>query len=156
MPTDLAIEILEYAFANDKKLYRTALDAVAQTRKVRSVYLEHQPRMDRFLTMAATLSRPPLVLPANSLISTWLLKKHTAMLTTFLDALAIKHENGVVETLPKSVEDPALKNAVETLLGKFPPAVVAIYLHAFNELNEARWANLDNILENDPRLKLNG
>ena len=156
MPTDLALEILEYAFANDKKLYRTALEAVAQTRKVRAVYLEHQPRTDRFLTMAATLGRPPLVLAANSLISTWLLKKHTDVLTTFLDALGIKHDKGVVEDLPKTMADDALKSAVDGLLTKFPPAVVAVYLHAFNDMNEARWANLDALLESDPRLKLNG
>jgi len=154
MPTDLAIDVLEYAFANDKKLYRTALDAVAQTRKVRSVFLERQPRLDRFLTMAATLSRPPLEVAATSLISAWLLKKHAPMLAAFLDALGVKHENGVVDDLPASMDDAALKSAVEGLLTQYPPPVVAVYLHAFNDMNEAKWANLQTLLETDPRLKL--
>jgi hypothetical protein len=40
------------------------------------------------------------------------------------------------------------------VLAKYPPEVVALYLHAFSGMNETRWPNLDALLENDPRLKL--
>jgi len=154
MPLDLAMDILEYAHTNEKQMYRTALAAVAQARKVRPVFLDRQSRPERFLNMIATLSKPPLVLAANSLISTWLLKKQAPMLAAFLDALGIKHESGVVESLPGTVDDEALRAAVEKLLAGFPPQTVALYLHAFNDMNEAKWANLDALLAQDPRLKL--
>jgi hypothetical protein len=76
------------------------------------------------------------------------------MLVDFLNALGIKNEEGVVENLPESMDDVKLKSAIETLLAKYPPEAVAVYLNAFNEMNEANWANLKSILESDPRLQL--
>jgi hypothetical protein len=154
MPATLAAEIVEFAFNTDKKLFHTAMEAVAQARKLRLIFLERLPRTERFALMASALGRPGLALVANSLISTWLIKQQAPLLAAFLDSLKIKHENGVVEDLPKTVEDTDLQNAVDALLAKFPHPVVAIYLNAFNEMNEARWSNLELHLETDPRLQL--
>ncbi len=150
----LAAEILEYTFSNDKALYRATLDAVAQARKVRSVFMERQPRAERHATMAAVLSRPNLEVAADGLLRNWLLKSHTSLLTDFLDALKIKHDKGVVDELPPSVDDAALKAAVEGMMGKYSLEIVNIYLHAFHQMNETRWPNLEAMLQNDPRLKL--
>lgn len=150
----LVTEILEYNFANDKPLYRAALDAVAQARKVRLIFLERQPRTERHATVAQALTRPNLEIAADSLIRNWLLKKHSALLTDFLDALKIPHEKGGVENLPPSVEDAALQAAVDGLLARHPPETVVLYLHAFSDMNETKWANLGTMLQNDPRLKL--
>jgi len=154
MPPTLAADILEFNHGSDKNLYRAALDNVAAARKVRPVFLERQPRQERYATMTASLGRPSLAVAADTLIRNWLLKKHTAILTDFLDALGIKHEKGVVEELPKTVDDGTLKAAVETLLGRHPSEAVAIYLHAFNSMNAESWSNLDAILQAEPRLKL--
>ncbi len=43
---------------------------------------------------------------------------------------------------------------MDVLLGKYPPEAVAVYLHAFNDMNEADWANLKTMLETDSRLQL--
>ena len=154
MPRALVNDILEYHFANDKKLYRVALDAVAQVRKVRPIFLERQPRAERHAAVSQTLTRPAMELAADSLIRNWLLKKHTSLLTDFLDSLKISHDKGAVENLPASVDDAALQSAVDGLLAKHPPEIVALYLHAFSDMNETRWANLDAMLEKDERLKL--
>jgi len=154
IPQSLAIEILEYTFANDKVLYRATLEAIAQSRKVRAVFLERQPRTERHTLMIGALSRAALDLAADGLIRNWLLKKHSALLTDFLDALKIPHEKGAVENLPPSVDDAVLQSAIEALLIKHPPEIVALYLHAFSDLNEARWANLQTVLQQDHRLKL--
>jgi len=154
MPAALAADILEFNHVSDRKLYRAALDNVAAARKVRPVFLERQPRTERHAAMAASLGRSGLALAADSLLRNWLVKKHTVILTDFLDALGIKHDKGVVETLPKTVDDGALKAAVETLLGRHSAEAVAVYLHAFNSMNAESWANLDAILQAEPRLKL--
>jgi hypothetical protein len=104
--------------------------------------------------MTSSLGRPALAMAADGLVRNWLLKKHTALLTDFLDALRIKHDKGVVEELPKSVEEGALRTAVETLLAKHPAEAVAVYLHAFNSMNAESWANLDTLLQSEPRLAL--
>jgi len=154
MPSETAVEILEYSYANDKPLYRKSLEAVAAARKVRRVFLEHQPRVERNVTLIATLSRPSLILISNSLLSAWLLKQHKAIITDFLDALKITHNEGMVEDLPSAPDDATLKTAVENLVTKYPPLVVAIYLHAFNDMNAAGWKNLEALLQDDARLQL--
>jgi hypothetical protein len=154
LPPALGNDILEFSFASDKKLYRAALEAVAQARKVRTVFLERYPRTERNAMILSFLSRPALEMVSDNLLRAWLLKKHTAVLTDFLNALAIKHDNGVVEDLPKTVDDAALSSAIDTVLQKHPREVAAVYLHAFTDMNEAIWPNLDSRLQDDPRLAL--
>jgi hypothetical protein len=154
MSPNLANEIIAFTFESDKPVYRAALNAVAEARHLRPVFLERQPKTQRHAAMVATLARPALDLAAGSLIRTWLLKKHKAMLVDFLNALEIKNEEGVVENLPAGMDDAKLKSAIETLLAKYPPEAVAVYLNAFNDMNEANWANLKSVLESEPRLQL--
>ena len=154
MSPSLALEILTYAYESDKPLYRTALAAVAEARKVRSVFLERQPRQQRHATMLSTLTRPALNLVTGNLIRAWLLKKYNGMLVDFLNALEIPHQEGVVEDLPASADDAKLRAAVDALLGKYPIEVVAVYLHAFSEMNEVDWPNLKAMLDTEPRLQL--
>jgi len=146
MSPKLAGEILEHAYQSDKELYKAALAAVAQTRKVRPVFLERQPRADRHLTMLSALTRPAMELAAASLLRGWLLKKHTALLADFLNALGVPHKDGLVEDLPETMDDAKLRSAVETVLAKHPREVVVVYLYAFHQVNEARWPNLKALL----------
>jgi len=154
MSPTLALEILTYAYETDKPLYRAVLSAVADARKLRPVFLERQPRPQRHATMLATLARPALDVVTANLIRTWLLKKHKQMLADFLDALGIPHQEGVVEDLPPAMDDAKIRAAVDALLAKYPPEAVAVYLHAFNEMNTVGWPNLKTMLESDPRLQL--
>ena len=154
MSPGLANEIITFAFESDKPTYRATLGAVAQARHLRPVFLERQPRLQRHATMISTLSRPGLDAVAGGLIRAWLLKKHQAMLVDFLNALEIKNEEGVVDNLPESMDDAKLKSAIEVLLAKYPPEAVAVYLNAFNDMNQANWANLKSALESDSRLQL--
>jgi len=154
MSPTLALEILTYAYDSDKPLYRTTLGAVAEARKVRSVFLERQPRAQRHTTMLATLTKPALEPVTANLIRTWLLKKYKTLLADFLDALGIAHKDGVVEDLPASMDNAKLTAAVEATLAKYPHEVVAVYLNAFNEMNEVEWPNLKAMLETDKRLQL--
>lgn len=154
MSPGLANDIIAFAFESDKPTYRATLGAVAQARHLRPVFLERQPRPQRHATMISTLSRPGLDAVAGGLIRAWLLKKYQAMLVDFLNALEIKNEEGVVDNLPGSMDDAKLKSAIEVLLAKYPPEAVAVYLNAFNDMNQANWANLKSILESDSRLQL--
>jgi hypothetical protein len=156
MSPSLAADILNFAFAEDKPTYKATLAAVAEARRVRPVFLLQQPRARRDPLILNTLTRPSLDAAAATLIRSWLLKKHKAMLADFLDALGIPHQDGVVETLPEKVEDEKLQKAVETLLSKYPAEVVTVYLHAFNEMNEVSWENLTRLLNEDARLQFGG
>ena len=59
-----------------------------------------------------------------------------------------------MDDLPGYMDDAKLKAAVDGLLGKYPPEAVAVYLNAFNDMNEANWPNLKAMLETDKRLEL--
>jgi hypothetical protein len=154
MSPALAGDILSFAFEADKGLYRTTLNAVAELRKVRPIFLERQPRTQRQATMITSLSRPALEMPAANLIRFWLVKKQNPMLVQFLDALGIPHKEGVVDDLPASVDDDKLRGAVDGLLAKFPHEATAVYLIAFHDMNEVNWPTLKKMLETDPRLQL--
>ena len=154
MSPALAAEIVTFTHETDKPVYKATLAAVAQARHVRPVFLERQPRPQQHAEIIASLARPALETAAAGLIRAWLLKKHKAMLVDFLNALAIENKDGVVDDLPKEMDDAKLKSAIETLLARHPPEVVAVYLNAFNDMNEAHWANLKTLLESDARLQL--
>jgi hypothetical protein len=156
MSSALANEILTFTFESEKPTYRAVLQAVAEARKLRPVFLERQAKTERHALMLGTLTRPNLDVAAGTLLRTWLVKKHQAMLVDFLNALEIPNENGVVEDLPAAVDDAKLKAAVDTVLAKHPPEAVAVYLNAFNAMNEANWPNLKSLLEGDTRLQLGG
>ncbi len=154
MSPALANDILNFTYESDKPVYKATLNGVAQALRVRPVYLERQARAQRHASMAQILSRPGLDAVAGGLLREWLVKKNKAMLIDFLNALEIKNEEGVVDDLPAAIDDAKLKAAIETLLSKHPHEAVSVYLNAFNEMNQANWANLKAILESDTRLQL--
>jgi hypothetical protein len=156
MPPTLAAELLETAYELDRPNYRVTVNAVAEARKLRPAFFERKPRVERHKDMIAMLAKPRLDAVASNLIRVWLLKKHSAMLVDFLDALGIAHKDGVVDDLPVTIEDEKLKGAVEKLLSKYPKEEVTVYLNAFYSMNEVSWLNLKNLLETEPRLQLAG
>jgi len=154
MSPALANDILGYIFESDKPTYKATMNAVAEARKLRPVFLERQPRLQRHALMMASLAKPGAEMIAASLLRAWLMQKQNAMLVDFLNALSLPHDKGVVENLPPSVPDDQLQAAVDLLLSKYPAETVALYLNAFNGMNEAHWANLKAMLETDARLQL--
>jgi len=154
MSPTLALDILTYTHETDKPLYQATLNAVAEARKLRPAYFKRQPRTQQQAMMLATLARPALEMVTGNLIRAWLLKKHKQMLVDFLNSLGIAHEEGVVEQLPPAMDDAKVRAAVEALLPRYPPEAVAVYLHAFNEMNEVEWPSLKAMLDSDPRLQL--
>ena len=154
LPPEVAAHILDFSFTSDRKVYRAAMEAVAQARRLRSVFLERQPRPQRDKLIIESLGTPKLAAMTDNLVRHWLLSAHKGMLGDFLDALGVKHENGVVENLPDSVPDPALRAAIDGMLAKHPQEAVVVYLHGFNTMNDSKWTNLDAILVSDARLDL--
>jgi hypothetical protein len=156
MSPALAARIIESAHDQNKELYRTALAAVAEAKKLRPTFFERMPRAARHKDMAALLARPRLELIAANLLREWLMKTQTAMLADFMDTLGVPHKDGAVDDLPPTVEDAKLAAAVDALLAKYPPEEVAVYLNAFYTMNEVQWPNLEAMLKTDPRLQFGG
>jgi hypothetical protein len=154
MSPSLAKGIVEFIHENDRDLYRLTLNAVAEAKKVRPLFLERKSKAERNADIAGMLAKQRLDLIAANLIRGWLLKKNKAMLVSFLDALKVKHNEGAVDDLPETMDDATLQAAVSQLLSQFPAEEVAVYLNAFYAMNEIEWPNLKSMLENDSRLQL--
>jgi hypothetical protein len=154
MSPTLANEIIESTFAHNKDLYKTTLAAVAEARKVRPVFLERKPRVDRHKDMIDMLGRPRMNLAAATLIRGWLMKSETGLLCDFLNSLGIEHKDGAVDDLPETVDDEKLRTAIQLLLEQHPAEKVSVYLNAFAEMNEVDWPNLKTALDAESRLQL--
>ena len=156
MSPALAAEIFTFLQTEQKPVYKAAIQGLANQRNLRGVFVERKPPGERFSWMQAALARKISDSLASHVLQAWLLGGNKQMLCDFLDALEIKHsEDGTVDELPAEVSQEKISAAVEQLLGKYPAESVAVYLHAFREMDSAvQWPALDEVLANDARLKL--
>ncbi len=156
MSSKMAHQILEDTQTNNREVYRALVAAMAEAQKMRPVFIGRQPKERRHKNFIQILSRTGSEDHAGNLIRGWLFKEHKELLTDFLGKLGIEHDEGMVDDLPDSIDDEALNTAVNLLLEKHDPELVAIYLTAFNASNENRWENLDTMLADDERLQFLG
>jgi hypothetical protein len=119
------------------------------------VFVERKPRVERFAWIKDALGRKQNEPVAANLLQIWLVSRHPKMLCDFLDSLGIEHDdNGTVDHMPPQPEKPALEAAAAVLLEKYESAIVAVYLHAFQALDETGWPLLNEVIAADPRLQL--
>ena len=151
-----AAEIFTFLQTEQKPVYKAAIQGLANQRNLRGVFIERKPPNERFPWMQAALSRKISDSVASHVLQAWLLGANKEMLCDFLDAMEIKHaDDGTVDELPGSAPKEKIAAAVQRLLEKYPAETVAVYLHAFKDMDSAvQWPPLDEILGEGPRLKL--
>lgn len=156
MSPQLAAEIFTFLQTEQKPVYKATIQGLANQRNLRSVFIERKPPAERFPWMQAAFSRKISDSLAGHVLQAWLLGTKKEMLCDFLDALEIQHaEDGTVDELPPELPKEKLVAAVDRLLGKYRAESVAIYLHAFRDMdNNVKWPALDEVLADEPRLKL--
>jgi hypothetical protein len=156
MSPALAAQIFTFLHTEQKPVYKAAIQGLANQRNLRSVFVERKPPAERFPWMQAALGRKVSDSLASHLLQAWLLGANKGMLCDFLDAMEIRHDDdGTVEDLPAAPPKERIAAAVVHLLEKYPPEKVAVYLHAFRDMDSAvQWPALDEILAEEPRLKL--
>jgi hypothetical protein len=153
---DQAFAILGYLSEKEKPLYKAAIEKLAKQRRLRPVFVERKPRNERTAWMQTSLGRKANEDIAAHLLQIWLVGAHADLLCDFLDALGIQHDdNGTVNVLPDAPSKDDLKKAVDSVLAKHDPGVVAIYLNAFQAMDdEGGWSTLEELLTEDKRLQL--
>jgi len=154
MSPELANEILDDTFAEEKPVYKAISAEVASALKLRPAFFEQKPRKERNKIILDMLTRPRMQDTAAALLRGWLVKTEAPMLSDFLDTLGIQHKNGVVEDFPETIDESKLNEAVDKLLGKYPQEKVLLYLNSFNAMNDAPWDSLTKRLQDDKRLQL--
>lgn len=151
----VAAQLLGLLQEKETPLYKATIETLTKARKLRPIFIERRPREERYHWLQANIGKPMHDGVAAHLLQIWLVSAQSKLLCDFLDALGIAHdENGTVEALPSSPPKAELASAIETLLAKHDPAVVAVYLHAFQAMDDKGWEPLAELLAEDPRLKL--
>jgi len=155
MSPAIAGQIFTFLHKEEKPVYKAAIQGLADQRNLRSVFIERKPPNERFPWMQTALSRPLSDTLASHLLQAWLLGANKEMLCDFLDALEIPHEpDGTVGDLPPSPPKEKVKAAVDGLLAKYSSESVAVYLHAFRDMDSAvQWMPLNEILDETPELQ---
>jgi hypothetical protein len=152
----LAAEILSYAQKEQNAVFKTAIQTLAAQRKLRPVFIERKPPAERYAWLQGALARKPSDTLAAHLLQAWLLGARKPMLCDFLDSLGIRHDDdGTVEQLPDAPPKEQLRQSIDQLLVKYPAQNVAVYLHAFHDMDSTvTWPPLGELLADDERLKL--
>ena len=147
--------IFTHFYENEKPLYKATIETLSKQRKLRPVFIERKPREERFTWMRDAVARKTNDGVAAQLLQIWLVGAQKPLLCEFLDGLGIKHdENGTIDALPPSPPREALEKVIGALLETHDRETVAIYLHAFQALDDKGWDALAEILASDERLRL--
>ena len=155
MPPAVAVQLFTFLHESEKPLYKATIDTIAKQRNVRPVFIERKPAAERYVWMKDTLGRKQNIDVAAHLLQIWLVGAQSNLLCDFLDALGISHDdNGTIEQLPPAPAKDALTKAIDACCAKHDPQVVAVYLNAFQALDENGWSTLGELLAEDSRLRL--
>lgn len=155
MPESTALGLLQFLHEKEKPLYRATIENLAQQRKLRPVFVERKPRKDQYAWIREQVSRKPNQALAAHLLQIWLVAAHKQLLCDFLDGFSIAHdENGTVEVLPPSPSNEEVAKVVDGLLTKYEASLVAIYLNAFQSIDDHGWSGVAAVLAENPRLRL--
>jgi hypothetical protein len=155
MPSETAGQLLSFLFEKEKPLYKATIESLAKQRKLRPIFVERKPREERHAWMKENLGKKSSEGVAAHLLQIWLVGAQAKLLCDFLDGLGIAHdENGTIEELPSAPPKEEVARVVNSLLETHDASVVAVYLHAFQALDEQGWPSLAEVLAEDPRLQL--
>ncbi|MEM9400606.1 MAG: hypothetical protein AAF984_10390 [Verrucomicrobiota bacterium] len=144
---ELNHEILESAYLNNKKLYRTVLEECGSQLRKRVAGLKQLPRKERHMIFLPVLSLPMCHVVTQNLLMNWLGKDKVEMLNKFLDGLNIEHDgSGCASNFPEKMDSETLKLAVDTLYEKFDESAVSLYLKTFDSLTGMNWSGIDDLI----------
>jgi len=114
---------------------------IAQQKKFRAKFvmgLDDERRAKHLASIAAL----PEALAARALV-VYHLTEHREMMAAFLDALGLKHENGLIEDDDAKPETEKLAGAVAAISEKYPAEDVSLYLTTLVCQDPVTWAALN-------------
>ena len=103
--------------------------------------------VDRKARHLASLTRLPDAMVVR-IIVVYHLAEERPMMGAFLDALGIKHENGLIEDESTKPDPSKLPAAVAQITGQFPPDHVSLYLSTLMCQDPETWGGLSAVISN--------
>ena len=140
----------------DREVYKSALTSLAQSRKLRPVFIQKKPVVEQIAWMHKTLMLRGSDMVGEHLLQVWFMKFQQPLLIRFCDGMGIGHngEGSVEGELPAEMDAAKLTETVDGLYADFNPRIVSLYLHLFNLQRPGGWDGLADMLANDGRIVL--
>jgi hypothetical protein len=127
-----------------------ALGVAANAFRLRMEFLRRQPRARQAEWMRKALARTSMAAAAEEILAAYFLGHHKALLVEWLDALGVKHEDGVLAgAAPPCPEPEVLRKAVEAFRSGSDPERRSLLMAAFAAQSAIDWPALEALL-NDP------
>jgi hypothetical protein len=152
----LVTGMLDWFRANDRNIYRTAVNSLTSNRKLRPVFVEKKPLADQYAWILKTLQLRSSDSIGEQLMQAYLMAGQQPMLAAFCNGLGIPHDGKGVVTgeLPAQLDADQLSTTIDTLIESHDPKLVTLYLLCFNMQTPNGWPALTEKLATDPRLTL--
>ena len=152
----LVTQMLDWFRDHDRNVYKSAVATLAQSKKLRLVFIQKKPLPEQYAWILKTLRSKQADTIGEHLLQAWFMAGNQEMLAKFCDAMGIEHDGkgSVTGDLPTEIDTAKLDGAVDTLVSTYDPKVVALYLHVFNLQRPGGWEALSAKLEGDSRLAL--
>ena len=111
----------------ERDVYKSAVASLAQSRKLRPVYVQKKPVPEQIAWMHKTLGLRGSDMIGEHLLQVWFMKFQQPLLIKFCDAMDIAHngEGSVEGELPGELDAGKLKETVDVLYADFHPKVVS-------------------------------
>lgn len=150
----LVQEMFLFFRETERDLYKNAVSSLAANRKLRPVFIQKKPVPEQIAWLHKTLKLRSSDIIGEHLFQAWFMKGQQPLLIDFCDAMEIPHNGeGTVEgDLPEELDGEKFKATLDTLLEKYNPKLVTLYLQVFNLQTPSGWAVVADALESDERL----
>jgi hypothetical protein len=158
MPADLGSSIVGWLRDSERDVFRTALHSLAQQKKLRPVFVTRKSKPEQAAWFIEQLKLRGNEAVGENLLQIWLMKGRSDMLSTFLDAVGVKHDGkgGVDGDIPNTFDPAKVKAGAAALLEKFPAGEVAVYLNLFQLQQPGGWKEIADTIAADARLQIGG
>lgn len=152
----LVTQMLDWFRANDRNVYKSAVATLAQSRKLRPVFVQKKSLPDQYAWIHKTLQSKLADTIGEHLLQAWLMAGNQDLLAKFCDAMGIEHDGkgSVTGDLPETLDAAKLDAAVDSVLESHDPKLVTLYLRVFNLQVPGGWDTLTAKLDGDSRLIL--
>ena len=156
MPPELGQTIIGWLRDSERAVFRTAVDSLAQQRKLRPVFVTRKTKPEQAAWLVDQLKMRGNEAVGENLLQIWLMKGRSEMLSTFLDAVGVPHDGkgGIDGEIPSVLDPDKVRAGAKALLEKFPAGEVAVYLNLFQLQQAGGWPPIAEVIAADSRLQV--
>ncbi|MGJ8671955.1 hypothetical protein [Rubritalea sp.] len=149
-------DLFQWMRDEERDLYKHTIATLANDRKLRPVFVQKKSVAEQIAWVHKTLKLKSSNMIGEHLFQVYFMQGQQELLVAFCDAMEIEHDGkGSVDgDLPETLDADKLKAAVDTLVEKFDPQLISLYLRVFNLQTDNGWDSLTEILASDERLAL--